>query len=82
MLRIISKSTRRAVQISAHKQIFAPISIRSFSSSKKDEETLEIPLDKDHQYGRRKSEIDDLEQGVVRFSTDPISKFYLNNFLN
>lgn len=62
MLRIVNKS----FQVAARGRTAFPVVARNFS------EKLEIPVDKDHQAGRRKEEIDAEAVGEVGFNRDPI----------
>lgn len=74
MLRIISSTAFRSAR-NAPSKVIAPVATRNFFWGKKDDAAndavpeikVRIKTDKEHQFGRRKEELDAAEDGIEAF---------------
>jgi hypothetical protein len=79
MLRILSSNAVRSVK-NAPLKVIAPVATRNFFWGKKDEAAddavpeikVRIKTDKEHQFGRRKEELDAAEEGIEAFENSSL----------
>lgn len=78
MLRIISSNATRVAKIAPSK-VIAPVVTRNFFWGKKDEKDDAVPeikvrikTDREHQFGRRKEELDAAEEGIEAFQNSSL----------